>query len=479
MGLSYAPFNLWPLAIISFAGLLWLTRGVSSRRAIGLGYLFGVGLNSLTITWIGVLGWYVAVGLVLVVSGWTALLGWLTGRLQQLPLAVLWCGAAAVIVEFAAETVPFGGFAWNRLGFTAMDQPLAGYLPWIGVTGTTFVIAVAGGLLLRSLTHGARAVPVALLAGVFATGWGLSALNQATSPDPTGGVSVGIVQGDVKTFGRRDLGPILSVANNHLSETITLLATNQGVRPDFILWPESSTDRDPTKDAETRRVVELAVQLAEVPILVGTITYGPADDERQTVGIWWDPLLGPTDIYYKQNVVPFGEWIPFRDVLLPLFPTLKDTGRQSVPGHEPGTFEVPTSNGTVTIGDLICYDVAFDDTVASTIDAGAQLLVVQSNNASFSGTWQTSQQFQMTRVRALETGRAVAVATTKSFSGVIDQFGRVVTVSQEGMSASFLETVPTTVHRTLAMSVQPALTWLAAAAVAAGVLLSYRRRLPS
>jgi apolipoprotein N-acyltransferase len=139
------------------------------------------------------------------------------------------------------------------------------------------------------------------------------------------------------------MGRARSVTNNHLSETVDLMTRvrlGQVAAPDFLLWPENSTDIDPTVDPVTRLTVDAAAKLADRPILVGAVMQGPGPDERQTTALWWVPGVGPQARYDKQNLVPFGEWIPFRAQLKPLFPILDQVGAQSVPGTKPGVLQV-------------------------------------------------------------------------------------------------------------------------------------------
>ena len=254
------------------------------------------------------------------------------------------------------------------------------------------------------------------------TGLGLTSLR----PQPaTAGesVNVGIVQGNVPGRGIEALGRMRSVTNNHLSETVNLVARSrlgEVATPDFILWPENSTDIDPTKDQITLRTVQAAAEIAGRPILVGAVMAGPGEDERQTSALWWDPERGITARYDKRNLVPFGEWIPFRDQLLPLLPILHEVGAQSVSRHGAGCDAGGFGDRTITIGDVICFELAYDKTVYSALTGGAQLLLVQSNNATYGGTGQIEEQFAITRARAMEARREIAVATTNSVSGLID-----------------------------------------------------------
>jgi apolipoprotein N-acyltransferase len=142
--------------------------------------------------------------------------------------------------------------------------------------------------------------------------------------------------------------------------------------------------------------------------------------------------------------------------------------------------------GPVPIGDVICFEVAYDDLVQSSAGAGAQLLVVQTNNATFGHTAETYQQLAMSRLRAIETGRTVLQVSTTGASAIIDPRGHL--IAQSGalfepaiLTASIdLETAQTDAVRWGAVP-EWVLAGLAIAAAAASVALSVaaQRRPPS
>jgi apolipoprotein N-acyltransferase len=472
-GLAWQPYGFWPLLLVGLPALTLLVRDGSRlrprRSAFGVGYLYGLGMLGISISWIHVLGLWIAVLLIAFEALFFGLLGLtlhLTSALRWWPLAAALCWA---LMEFLYSRVPFGGFGWIRLAYAAVDTPLAGLLPVIGVAGVSFLVALVAQLVgyavvvcvanrhhlavagRRLLPYGVGVVVLALL------GAGLR-LVPLGADRTAGDLEVGIVQGNVPGRGIEALGRMRSVTNNHLSETVNLMvAARLGATPmpDFILWPENSTDIDPTLDSVTGRTVQAAATIAGRPILVGAVMEGPGPDERQTAALWWDPVAGVLARYNKQNLVPFGEWIPFRNQLLPLVPILKEVGAQSVPGTTPGVLTVPLADRTVKIGDIICFELAYDSTIYDTVSDGAQVLLVQSNNATYGGTGQIEQQFAITRTRAMEARREIAVATTNSVSGYIDRDGHVVRRTDEFTAASMVVQMPVRHGLTPAVVVAP------------------------
>ncbi len=440
LGLGFAPLGWWPATILGIALFIRALNTVFWRRAAWRGYLAGVGLNLVTLSWVGVLGSFVAVGLIAVMSLWFAAFGILVSLLRQVRAWPLLIPAGWVSLEFAMSHVPFGGFPWNRLAYTAVDQPLSGWFSLIGATGVSFLVALCGSLLLlvierrysrRRWAYGG--VLAVLLLGSGALHW--------LPAEPAGEMlSVGFIQGGVNRAEKGTATYARSVTGNALSETVFLLAharTSGAPDLDFVVWPENATDTDPNTDPRAHGVVAAAVRITQVPILVGAVTEGPLPDTRQTTGIWWDPVTGPGDVYHKRNLVPFGEWIPFRDFLLPRFPILRQIGRQSIPGEGPGVMAAPLEGlPDLKLGNVICFELAWDETVYDTVRYGGQVLVSQSNTNTYIGTGESPQQLVMNRVRAMELGREFVAVTLNGRSGLIDTHGRVMQPTQEFTAAS-------------------------------------------
>lgn len=486
IGLGQAPMGLWPATMLGLALMTWLLSGRRAKHAAGYGYVAGLAMNTLTITWVAKLGSSigsplvgvaVAVALVAFMSLWFAGLGAVLPALARLRWWPAWVAAAWVAMEFLSGTVPFGGFSWTRLAYTTVDQPLAGWLPYVGITGVAFLVALTSQLLLVMVSRRRRVAALLAVLAVFAVG---GALRWVPLPVTTESVAVTAVQPNVNREEKGTPNYARSVTNNAFSETILAVAANRarGEQPmDFVVWPENATDTDPHRDQETQRQVDLSAHLSGVPVLVGAVTLGDEEQTRATSAIWWDPETGSGSRYDKRNLVPFGEWIPYRDLLLPLLPVLQHAGYQSIPGDIPGAIDTPTSRWPdLVTGVIICFELAYDGTVYDTVRHGGQLIVSQSNTNTYAGTMQIHQQLVINRVRAMELQREVLASTLNSVTALVDARGEVHEPTEEFVAAARSYEMPLRDNVTLAVHISQPIAYLAALATALGMVLALRRR---
>ena len=482
LSLAVAPYGLWPLAFVAVAGLAVVVRLASGYRAAAwLGLAFGVGYAGVSLLWQTMIRTESYLGLTLVVALFSAALAPMLRRVRTVPFEPVWSACCWTLTELVLQYWPFGGFQWLRLGYTMVDSPLAGFYPFTGAASVTFFVALIGHLLARAVlnrTGRDALVAAAATIGVLLAGWA----GTRWSPDAasTGTVPVGYVQGGAPGGGIYGLGPARSIAYAHASETRNLMGrvrAGELPKPAFIAWPENSTDVDPFLDAETNSIVRAAVAAADLPILVGGITQGPDDGERQTVALWWTTDNQVPVRYIKRNIVPFGEWIPLRELLLPLIPLLQYVGDQSVPGTAPGALPVTLGNGEkLTLGVAICYEVIYASTLYEAVDAGAEVMIVQSSNAMYQGSPQIEQQWAITRVRAAEMRRQILVVTTSGVSGLIGPQGQVVERLEQHRGASDVVELDRTRVRTPVMDGGWLFEWFTAGLALIAVSLAFIRR---
>src|SRR6266516_4686085 len=357
------------------------------------------------------------------------------------PLREISAQAAAASGARTGRAGDFGGFRIRWVAFGG--APLLSFL--IALAGAMLAGAVLAWLGPERRARWAASAAAVVTAGLVLAGGLLPA-------DPVGGAptaQVAAIQGNVPRA--RNLPQQLSateVTQNHVEATLKLAAqvkAGQRPAPDLVIWPENATDLDPFQNPSVYAQLSTAVTAIGKPILIGEVL----NDPRRNVGQLWVPGRGPTTLYVKRQLVPFGEYIPFRGIIssfsdLPALQPIDFTA-----GRRPVVFGA----GKIRLGDVICYEVAFDHLVRSEVTAGANLLTVQSNDADFEIDGQlgeTRQQTAMARIRAVESDRAVVYASTTGESTIIAPDGSLIAHSGVWRQAILDARVPLVSHRTLA-----------------------------
>lgn len=434
---GHPPWDLGWLAPFALVPLLLLARdpGLRSWRAtLGWGLLAGVVAFGPLLVWIGRFGvvpWVLLAAIQGVfVAAWFMLVVWWGDRGGRPAFAALaWVG-----IEAFRSAWPMGGFPWGVLGYTQHDGGL--FLPVarsLGVLGVSFALAAvaaaveeAGVRLVRGWRQGGRGgveetftaarVPLAAVLVILVA---VVLLGGDPPPERDRTIDAVAVQGNDEELpplvDRGALGRITRLVDRMVETTQQI----EGPPPDLVVWPENSLDADTRRHEGLRERVDEALTVVDGGALVaGTILDGPRPGTFVNAMVQYDSDGDIAKIAEKRKLVPFGEYVPGRRWLA-WYPTLRHIPSDGVPGSEPVVFDI----GGVTVAPLTCYESLFPGLLHDQIDAGAEVVVVSTNNASFGRTAATWQHLAFSQLRAVETGRWVLHAGISGVSAVVDPRG--------------------------------------------------------
>ena len=414
---SFYP-NHWWAAILGIAHLLSCLDSMPRRTRIKITTLFALSFFGFHVQWVSVLGNDAWVGLTVLCT-----LPWLLFAAMPIDSKSNWFylqpAAAVVLFEAVRANWPWGGFPWGLLAYSQVDGPLVALATLGGQALVSGVVVVCAALLIKLLKFRSFTA-LGILAIISVSAASVSSISSSQS------MQVAAIQGNVPRVGNELSVQRAAVLNNHLITTERLFSeikSGQTPQPDLIVWPESGTDIDPLVPGLAATAINDLAKQSKAPILIGATTWSSAEASKQgptNSGILWS-AAGPGEIYSKNHLVPFGEYVPLREFLAKWITRFDQIPNDFIPGSGPGVFEVAGAK----VGDVICFEVAYANHIYNTINAGAQLITVQTNNATYGNTTQPEQQFTITRFRAIETQRAFLVASTSGISGLIQNDGSV------------------------------------------------------
>ncbi|MDT7790527.1 MAG: apolipoprotein N-acyltransferase [Pseudonocardiales bacterium] len=467
--LSFPPRPLWFLAPVGFALLARVIHDKRARAGFGYGLLFGLGFMVPLLRWtgefVGLIAWLpLALACALMISiGTTAM-----SAISRVPGWPLWAACLWVADEALRGVFPFGGFTWGKIAF---GQPEGWFLPLASLGGAplvSFAVVLTGfGLfwVFRNWKLGAPLFVVPLLVG-FVVPVGVDA--------SAGTVTVAAIQGNVPRAGLDFNSQRRAVLDNHAKKTVELaadVAAGKVKQPDIVIWPENSSDIDPFRNGDAAAVIDAAAKAIKAPIAVGAVVVDRGDGLPRNQVVLWDPEKGPTDTYTKRKLQPFGETMPMRSFFR-LFASEVDRAGVFQAGSDPDGFVM----GPAKVALDTCYEVAFDSVVRDSVTAGATIIAIPTNNATFGYTEMTYQQLSMSRVRAVEHGRAVIVAATSGVSAIVQPDGSVTQKTGLFVPDALVATLPLRSQTTLATWLGAWPEWVLTAAGLVALALGFTRR---
>jgi apolipoprotein N-acyltransferase len=333
-------------------------------------------------------------------------------------------------------------------------------------------VALAGGLLAAGaarLIRAGRSADHGIHGGMLRAGPAVAALCLVSAvaivvlpaliPRPTDGPTARFlaVQGNVPRAGLDFNAERRAVLDNHVKATLQAAASVRSgsqPRPDLVVWPENASDIDPTRNPDAAEVIDGAVSAINAPLVLGALLREPSPRESNA-SLLYLPGRGLSGRYVKQHPVPFAEYIPYRSFFR-RFSDKADLAGDFVAGKGAGVFRVPSRGGdTIAAGAIICFEVAIDPLVRDTVDQGANVLLVQTNNATFGYTDESVQQLAISRIRAIEHARSIVHVSTVGVSAMITPDGTAHQRSALFTSAVLAADLPLRTDRTVADRVGP------------------------
>jgi apolipoprotein N-acyltransferase len=421
---AFAPLAVFPLPFLTLAGLLLVwQRAATPQAAFRTGFAFGAGLFGVGASWVYVslhdfgmmpapLAAIGTFAYCAILSLYPAAAGWCLARLRlDRPVSALFAFPALwTFFEWLRGWV-FTGVSWLALGYSQVDSPLAGFAPVVGTYGVSFVTALCAGLLVIAVAGSGKARLAGGIALVFAFGLGqLARQIDWTSPQGTP-LKVALLQGNIP----QDLKFQPDRYAATLATYKRLIQASQG---QLIVLPETAIPRflDAVDPGYLRDIARIALE-RRADILVGVPIRDPD-------GRYFNSVISvgasPSQRYDKAHLVPFGEFVP------PGFGWIVKTFAVPLSDFSLGSKNPkPLALAGQLVAPNICWEDAFGEEIIRQLPE-ATLLVNVSNVAWFGDSLAPAQHLQISRMRALEAGRAMLRATNTGVTAIIDPRGKVV-----------------------------------------------------
>ena len=308
---------------------------------------------------------------------------------------------------------------------------------------------VVNAAILAAVTAARRAEgrPALIRAGaILAAVVVVAGLAHAVRPDltATGRLRVALVQGNDKN---REL-TLEEIQTRYLPNNHFRLAAGipEGTGVDLVVLPESSLDRDPREDEFLDGELTALARRLDTTVFAGGDAPAPKEREYNTTWVYRPDGRLPVT-YRKRHLVPFGEFVPWRDALS-FIEALDQVPTDYAPGGGGTVFDVPTGDGGRPVGILICFESAFSELARGYARDGAEALVVSTNNRSFRRSPNAAQHLAIGQMRAAETGRPLIQAGISGITALVDARGHVLERTRLFEPTVLVGEVTTTTGRT-------------------------------
>ena len=462
MGVCYPPWGLGDLIWVALIPLVWAvwfcppSARRNQLRVAGLGYVCGLVFFAMTASWLTTLTWPGTILLIFYFAcyfaGWTLFAhtlihgssndenpAWLRS-IHNLRICAL--GAAGWVAMEWLRGIIFPAFGWNGLGIAQhANVPLIQIADITGVGGISFLIAMTNLMLAASIKRlvleikcGARrphydfAITVALVALAWIYG-----VREVFRPSPESTeVRFAAVQANIPQQVRNNADFEMDVLETYQKQTLSAMA----MKPDLILWPESSTPSPLLGNQRTWDLVRNLAEQHEGDLLLGTTHWGKEGDFNSIALL--TSRGTQAQLYHKMHLVPFGEYVPLREE----FPLIAKIVGDLVPddfdpGHEFKVLEMESK--PVKLGPLVCFEDTLGDLARHPVLVGAQVFVVATNDGWFLESAGSKQHLQNAIFRCVENKRPMIRASNTGVTCAINRHGIVKEILKNEEGSTFMQ----------------------------------------
>ncbi|WP_099612078.1 apolipoprotein N-acyltransferase [Vibrio fujianensis] len=430
--LAFAPYQVWPFAILSPCLLLILLHHRSAKQAALIGYCWGLGQFGFGISWVhisidtfGGLPKIASFSLMLLLVGYlsiySALFSWTLNRFFPrthwvkflLTAPVLW-----LLCDWLRGWI-MTGFPWLWLGYSQIDSPLAYFAPIGGVELITWVVIISASSLSYSFLN--RSWLALLLPLIFFVSALALQKHSWVTPEPERTITVAIVQGNVPQS--------LKWHPNQRWPTIMKYTdlSRENWDADIIIWPEAAIPAFEGEIGSFLSNLDSAAQMNQSAVITGILNH----DQQ---GHYFNSILAlgetehaeyrydVTQRYHKHHLLPFGEFVPFEAWLRPLAPLFN----LPMSSFSRGDYIQPNiiAKG-FAFAPALCYEIIFNEQLRANVTEQTDFLLTLSNDAWFGRSNGPLQHMEIARMRALELGRPLIRSTNNGVTAITDQYGKI------------------------------------------------------
>lgn len=427
--LGFAPYYFYPASILSILGLcIYWYQARTVKQAFNIGFIYGLGLYVVGIYWI-----YISLhdfgGMPGVMAGlFTFLLAAFMALFPAMAgVASLWVSrnklinmAIAIPVFWAlsdwVRSWIFTGFPWLTMGYSQVPySPLAGYVPIIGIYGVSLITVMVASLLallwVSRNQHNPSKYSVFVLVLIIPTVGGLLKFVEWSKPVGKP-ISVALLQGNIA----QEIKWSPDFAQHTIDLYINMV---KSTKADLVILPETALPVLSSQlDPGVTKAMAAHMQQNNGNLIMGMVEYYDHPETYFNSAISYGTT--PSQYYQKNHLVPFGEFIPLKQVFGWIYRDwlnmpLSDMSRG-------GTKQKPMQLGNQHVAVNVCYEDVFGEEIIRQLPE-ATMLVNISNDAWYGKSYAAYQHMQFSQARALETGRMALRATNTGATAIIDPHG--------------------------------------------------------